>query len=388
MAFNTNVPYVRFVSGSSQDIFAYNFKLFAAQDIVVVTDIGGTKTPLLLGADYAVVIDGDRGGYVHLATPLVIGSIITLRRELDLSRYVEYQTSGDMLASTLNTDQDYQTYLIQDQAAKVNEYLSLPDKVPGFNGKFPEPGAGEFICWNDAGTELATKKLDKGPKGDIGLVGPIGHTGATGAQGPKGDTGIQGNTGTKGDEGPIGHDGVKGDRGDQGLKGDDGTGVDVKGVDTYANILLKNGSLGNMWITNDTGTDNQGNHYGLGYGFVSDGTTGPTQWGNAGAIRGPKGDIGPEGPTGTKGNIGNTGIQGNQGPIGPIGPQGIQGVVGPTGDTGLKGDTGPKGVDAPDHAVLSIPLTTERRVNQIVSISEAEYDALATKEVDKLYMIM
>ena len=143
-----------------------------------------------------------------------------------------------------------------------------------------------------------------------------------------------------------------------------------------------------MWITNDTGTDNQGNHYGLGYGFISDGTTGPTQWSNAGAIRGPKGDIGPEGPQGPNGGIGNTGGQGIQGPVGPIGNTGIQGVQGPTGPTGNKGDTGPKGVDAPDHSVLSIPLSTERRVNQIVSITEADYDALAVKEIDKLYMIM
>ena len=388
MAFNTHIPYIKYISGSNQDLFVYNFKLFIDQDITVDTIIGGVRKRLLLNHEYSVTIDGDKGGYIHLATPLVIGSTIVLRRELDLNRYVEYQTSGDMLATTLNTDQDYQTYLIQDQEAKSNEYLKLPDKVPGFNGKFPEPGAGEFICWNDAGTNLDTKKLDKGPKGDVGPAGPIGNTGATGAQGPTGSTGIQGPEGHRGYVGPKGDTGAKGDRGDQGLKGDDGTGVDVKGVDTYANILLKNGSLGNMWITADTGTDNQGNHYGLGYGFISDGTTGPTQWSNAGAIRGPKGDIGPEGPQGPKGGIGNTGQQGIQGPVGPIGNTGIQGVVGPTGPTGLKGDTGPKGVDAPDHAVLSIPLSTERRVNQIVSISEAEYDALAVKEVDKLYMIM
>jgi len=65
MAFNTHIPYIKYISGSNQDLFVYNFKLFIDQDITVDTIIGGVRKRLLLNHEYSVTIDGDKGGYIH-----------------------------------------------------------------------------------------------------------------------------------------------------------------------------------------------------------------------------------------------------------------------------------------------------------------------------------
>ena len=60
----------------------------------------------------AVTIDGDNGGTMTLVSGATVNDSITLIRDLDINRLIEYQNNGDLLAETLNEDQNYQTYLI------------------------------------------------------------------------------------------------------------------------------------------------------------------------------------------------------------------------------------------------------------------------------------
>jgi hypothetical protein len=75
---------------------------------------------------------------------------------------------------------------------------------------------------------------------------------------------------------------------------------------------------------------------------------------------------GPQGPPGSTGAQGPAGSTGAQGPAGPTG------ATGPTGSTGPAGGTGPAGP------------TGE---TDIVSLTQAAYDALAVKDPDTLYVI-
>jgi hypothetical protein len=83
-------------------------------------------------------------------------------------------------------------------------------------------------------------------------------------------------------------------------------------------------------------------------------------------VPGQTGATGPTGPAGPTGPHGTTGVQGPQGPTGNTGPQGPQGVQGQLGAQGPPGNTG---------------------VVKTVSLTQAEYTALAVKDPETLYVI-
>ncbi len=120
---------------------------------------------------------------------------------------------------------------------------------------------------------------EPGPKGEIGLTGPIGPTGNPGQAGVAGPAGAAGATGNPGQAGVAGPTGAAGNPGQAGVAG----------------------------------------------------PTGPT--GNPGAAGNP-GQAGVAGPTGLTGNPGQAGVAGPTGPTGNPGQAGVAGPTGPTGPTG------------------------------------------------------
>ena len=72
-----------------------------------------------------------------------------------------------------------------------------------------------------------------------------------------------------------GTDGKKGDKGDPGASGINGSGVDISGVDSKANIIQKNGKLGEGWVETWSG-----------HLFISDGKgVGTGHWHDVGLLR-------------------------------------------------------------------------------------------------------
>jgi len=116
VSFNSSNPRSECVATAGQTVFSFLFKIYATTDIKVYITAVGESTPVLQTetTDYTVVIDGDAGGTVTLVSGAAEDETITLIRRLPVTRSVEYQTSGDLLAATLNGDQEYQTYLIAD----------------------------------------------------------------------------------------------------------------------------------------------------------------------------------------------------------------------------------------------------------------------------------
>ena len=127
-----------------------------------------------------------------------------------------------------------------------------------------------------------------------------------------------GNTGTIQDfldslVGAAGSQGADGADGQQGAAGNDGTSINIQGTKPTFNDLPGSGSLGDLWIIDQTGG---GATAGDGYVWTAKNT-----WLNIGPLRGPQGVQGP---------AGGQGIQGNQG------PQGNQGAQGNPGTNGVK----------------------------------------------------
>jgi len=110
-----------------------------------------------------------------------------------------------------------------------------------------------------------------------------------------------------------------------------GPGIYVAGTKSSTNYLPKpqDAVIGEAWVVGS-----QGNLY------INNGS----QWVNAGALQGPKGDQGPPGPKGDRGPEGNQGPVGPTGPAGPRGATGQKGPAGPVGPTGLRGEQGLNGL--------------------------------------------
>lgn len=135
---------------------------------------------------------------------------------------------------------------------------------------------------------------------------------------------------------------------------------------------------------------------------------------------GPKGDPGPAGPKGEQGEIGpigpqgETGLKGDPGPRGPEGPKGDtgpQGEIGPQGPPGPQGESGGvasfnnrSGTVVPLEGDYTASMVGARAdtwtptaedvgavpagaVASIQALTQAEYDALSTKDPATLYLI-
>ena len=159
MAFNNAPGRQEYIASAGQTIFTFPFKIFLDGDIKVYQTPAGqdpndTNDILILTTDYTVTINGDLGGTATLVTGASSGDSITLVRELSLDRLIEYQTSGDLLADTLNLDQDYQTYLIADQDTQHDRYISIPDSAQNISTDLPDVVANSYLKWNSAGDAL------------------------------------------------------------------------------------------------------------------------------------------------------------------------------------------------------------------------------------------
>jgi len=120
MSFNSNPPRAEYVAEASQTVFPFVFKIYTDSNLVVYKTVGSADPVLLLlTTDYTATINGDAGGEITLLVGVDEGDVITILRDLPITRDTEYQTSGDLLADTLNIDQEYQTYLIADQNDQI-----------------------------------------------------------------------------------------------------------------------------------------------------------------------------------------------------------------------------------------------------------------------------
>ena len=192
-----------------------------------------------------------------------------------------------------------------------DDLLTIPNTYAGIEVKVEDEQYTpyRFIGGTQSDPSNWVKINEKGDTGPQGIQGPQGIPGAVGPKGDKGDQGVQGIQGPqgtngikgdKGDRGPAGiagPEGPQGPIGPQGPEGPEGAGIQINGSDTVANILLKAGQPGDLWIATDTGTDDFSNPVVVGDGLVWEGTG----WLNIGPIRGPKGEGVPTG--GTTGQI-------------------------------------------------------------------------------------
>ena len=128
MAFNNNTPRQEFVASAAQTDFVFNFKIFEDTEITAYLtptgqDADDATDILVITTNYTIVIDGDNGGTLTLTSGATNGDKVTILRDLPFTRTTDYQTGGDLLAETLDTDQEYQTYLAQQLEASKTQFV-------------------------------------------------------------------------------------------------------------------------------------------------------------------------------------------------------------------------------------------------------------------------
>lgn len=151
MAFNTNTPRASYIATSGQTVFPFTFKIFTDTNITVYKN----QVALVLSTNYTVTINGDSGGSVTLLVGASLNDEIVLVRSLAITRDFDYQDNGDFFADTVDSDQDYQTYLVQDVDAKFLRTFKLPDAISGtVSSELPLPVNDAYICWNSDSTAI------------------------------------------------------------------------------------------------------------------------------------------------------------------------------------------------------------------------------------------
>ena len=154
-------PKNQYTASANQTVFAYSFPIFAETDIKVY--IGSTLKSL--STHYSVSgVQGANGGNVTLGTGASNGDIVTIYRDMAISRTSDYQANGDLLAETLNDDLDKIVLMaqqVEDQVnnntLKVDQFdtsvdLTLPvvatrkGTVLGFHATTGAPEAGPTIA--------------------------------------------------------------------------------------------------------------------------------------------------------------------------------------------------------------------------------------------------
>lgn len=159
MAFNSNESRAEYTATTAQTDFVFTFKIFAGEDILVYQTPSGNEADdvadlLVLTTDYTVTIDGDNGGTVILNSGAGNGDKITLLRSLAVTRETDYQNGGDLLAETIDNDQNYQTYLVADLKSSQDRFLKLPTSLQSFSATLPTPVSNSYLRWNTGANAL------------------------------------------------------------------------------------------------------------------------------------------------------------------------------------------------------------------------------------------
>jgi len=141
-------------------VFPFEFKFYNNTDIKVYYVPPG-ETPddeqhiLVLNTDYTVTSEASKiGGSIDISAPLVDGGLVTVARVLPTTRTIDYADRGAFKAQTMDEDQNYQTYLLQDQLYYSQFFLRSPIAGAGSEIKFPPPLADAYLKWNGAGDNL------------------------------------------------------------------------------------------------------------------------------------------------------------------------------------------------------------------------------------------
>lgn len=135
--------------------FPFSFKVFYAADLVVIrSDVSGAESALELGADYSVALNADQdanpGGTVTVSSVPGVGVSITLTSDIQDVQPVTLTNMGGFYPRVINDALDRLTILVQQLAEKISRSIKYSISSPLGDSAFPPPVANNVIGWNSA----------------------------------------------------------------------------------------------------------------------------------------------------------------------------------------------------------------------------------------------
>jgi hypothetical protein len=113
-------PRIQYVASGTDGIFTYPFAVFREGDIAVY--LGSDE---VFGGFVVTGAGRSEGGTVIFNAPPAAGTIVTLRRRLSLGRVTDFQENGELRASVLNDELDFQAAALQQVAEDTSRALQF-----------------------------------------------------------------------------------------------------------------------------------------------------------------------------------------------------------------------------------------------------------------------
>lgn len=145
------------------DTYSYTFKIFAAADLKVTTRVGSTETTLVLNdpAGYTVTgVGEDAGGTIVLtAGNLANGTVLTIRRVMDIKQETDISNQGPSFRRTLEDTYDTSRMIDQQLANDIDGSVRLAETVSpsDVSTQMPVPVGNTLLGWNASGTAIENK---------------------------------------------------------------------------------------------------------------------------------------------------------------------------------------------------------------------------------------
>lgn len=118
--------------------FPYSFKILSEEDLLVT--VNGLVRQL--GVHYSVTgVGNESGGNAVFVSPPAANAVVERSRNMPYAREIQFQNLGDLLADTLNQDQDAPVMMIQQLASKVMQIII-------------DPGGSGQMVWDAKGARI------------------------------------------------------------------------------------------------------------------------------------------------------------------------------------------------------------------------------------------
>lgn len=158
---NDVTPRVQYTATASQTTFAYPFAIFADADLKVYQTLSGASPDddadiLTLTTHYTVTgAGGTSGGNVVLVTGAASGDVITIERDLAVSRTTDYQNLGKFASESFNDDLDKFIMMVQQNESALATLVPLLSRSTQASGlTIEDPVSGNFLQYNATGTKI------------------------------------------------------------------------------------------------------------------------------------------------------------------------------------------------------------------------------------------
>jgi len=166
-------PRRQYTATAGQTVFDFPMPFFSTGDLTVYLTPSGQAADdasdlLVISTDYTVSgEDTQDGGLVTLVTGAALGDIVTIDRVADLERLVDYQNSGDLLAETLNREQDTEIMISQQLRSDLDRKFGINRTSTSTGSVNIDPIANTVLSFDTGGNLVM---LDKALAGTVPVV--------------------------------------------------------------------------------------------------------------------------------------------------------------------------------------------------------------------------